>query len=129
MYSDKINISVTSTSPYKKTIEGNFILKKDKSLNGSINTQYNNYADYDRLIISNNYTTNKCVSISWNSTKLLIDTPVNNIKESETDLNGYINRIILEMSPKDSTSFKFYKTDELIHSSEDFTFMEIECQN
>lgn len=120
-------ITVNGTSPYRKTLIGNFILKKDKSLNGSIDIKYNNYADYDRLVITNNYLENKCMKVSWDSTKLAIDTPLLNIKESGVDSLGYINYIIFELSNKNSTSFKYYKLDSIIHTSQDFTLLEVDC--
>lgn len=122
-----VNINVTSTSPYKKTLLGTFIIAKDKSLNGTVTMEYTNYNDYDRLIVSNNYTTKKCIKITYDSNALRVDTPLDNITSYETDEAGYINSIIYEMEGKTNRSFKFYKQDENIHSKEDFTLIVSDC--
>jgi hypothetical protein len=50
-----VNITVTSTSPYSKTISGDFILHKPSMEEDNITMDYKNYLDYDMLIISNSY--------------------------------------------------------------------------
>ena len=122
-----VNINVTSTHPYKKTLLGTFELTKDKSINGVVLSQYNNYDEYDRLIISNSYFNEKCVKVSYDSNVLRVDTPLVNVDSFEQDANGFINSVIFKVPSKESRTFKFYKVDSTIHGIEDFTIIESDC--
>ena len=122
-----VNINVTSTSPYKKTLLGTFELTKDKSVSGVISSQYNNYNEYDRLIVSNSYSNEKCVKVSFDSNVLRVDTPLNNVDSFGQDTNGYINSIIFRIPQKENRTFKFYKLDSNNYGIEDFTIIESDC--
>ena len=122
-----VNINVTSTSPYKKTLLGTYKLTKDKSVNGIVDINYYNYDNYDRLVVSNTYLTEKCAKISFDSSKLRIETPLNNVNSYDKDENGYINSITIQIPSKENKSFKFYKLDSNIYTKEDFTIIESDC--
>lgn len=122
-----VNINVSSTGPYKKTLLGTFKLTKDKSISGMIDSNYFNYDNYDRLVISNTHSNVKCAKVIFDSSKLRIETPLNNVKSYEKDNSGYINSIIVQISPKENLSFKFYKQDSNIYTKEDFTIIESDC--
>ena len=51
----EINITIKSTSPYKKTITKQVLLHKDNNLIGSFNYELINYDNYSLLNISNYY--------------------------------------------------------------------------
>lgn len=106
-----VNITITSTSPYRKTISGDFSLHKRNSEDNSVTMNYKNYSNYDRLILSNSYAENKCVNISWNSDKLLIANNKNEFSSYLADTSGYINQITLNINAKSSLSYIFYKRD------------------
>ena len=122
-----VNINVTSTSPYKKTLLGTYKLTKDKSINGVVDINYYNYDNYDRLVVSNTYKVEKCALISFDPTKIRIETPLNNVNSYELHENGYINSIIIQIPSKENKSFKFYKLDSNIYTKEDFTIIESDC--
>lgn len=118
-----VNINVTSTSPYTKTLLGKFSLHKVETDLGSIIMDYNTYDKYDRLIITNTNDSNKCLSLTWNAEDLLIDT--DDYIYSNTDTNGYINNIKFMLTGKNSTSYMFYKTNSASNFDEtDFVIVE-----
>jgi hypothetical protein len=107
----KVNVTVTSTSPYHKTLTGEFSLYKINNEGNSVSLSYKNYVDYDRLIVSNPTLENKCVEVSWDASKLIINADSNQYSSSELDENGYINKIKFNINAKNSASYIFYKRD------------------
>lgn len=118
-------IEVTTTTPYKKTISGEFNLSSVEVETSGLKTSYKELNNYNRVIISNSYDENKCVKLSWDSDKLRIDNSNENIILTQNDMNGYINEIIFNINKKDSTSFIFYKTDfSKSYTEEEFSLIE-----
>ena len=103
-----VKVIVSSTSPYKKTLTGNFKLHKGEIEVGEISAVYNNYTDYNRLIITNSYTNDKCVKVSWDSTKQLIDIDSLDVSSYLTDNEGFIKEIKFNINGKNSISYIFY---------------------
>ncbi len=122
-----VTIKVTSTSPFKKVLIGTFEIKKDKSINGVISSNYKNYSNYDRLVLTNTYNEEKCVLVSFNSNNLRIDTPLINVLEYTKDENGYIDSVVTKINSKENVVFKFYKLDSNIYKIDDFTIIESVC--
>lgn len=106
-----VRISVISTAPYRKTLAGTFSLHKGEVDGGKIAMEYKNYQNYDRLIITNSHSTNKCLKISWDASKLLIDANGDEFSDYSIDSNGYINEIRFNLNAKNSLSYIFYKRD------------------
>lgn len=106
-----VKVTLTSISPYHKTLEGTFTLNKNNLKEDGINLNYENYSNYDKLIISNSYTTNKCVKVTWDSSKILIGEDLDKFHSYETDLNGYVNEIIFNINAKESLGYTFYSKD------------------
>ena len=106
-----VNVTASSTKPYRKTISGNFALRKRNLKEENITINYKNYSNYDRLIISNSYPTSKCVKITWDASKLIIDEDTSKFSSYNTDSNGYINEIIFDIEGKKSISYTFYGSD------------------
>jgi hypothetical protein len=104
-----VNVTATSTSPYRKALSGDFVLHKTDIEENKVTMNYKNYSNYDRLIISNSYTSNKCVRITWDSNKLLINS--SEFSSFATDSNGYINEIKFNIDAKKSLSYIFYRRD------------------
>ena len=104
-----VNIAVTTTSPYKKVLNGKFILHKLYNDEGNVALIYKNHNDYDELVVSNSHEENKCVEVSWNADDLLIDVDTKKILSYSTDTNGYINKIKFDISKMDSLNYIFYK--------------------
>lgn len=122
-----VNITVSSTYPYRKTLSGEFKLTKDKNFNGNISMDYKNYTNYDNLIITNSYDEDKCVKVSWNADNLRIDS--NKFISSLTDQNGYINEISLKIKGKENINYRFYKTNNKVYDISEFNLSEIVCSN
>ena len=122
-----VTMKVESTSPFKKTLLGTFELTKDKSINGVVSLNYNIFSNYDRLVVSNSYSIEKCARISFDSTKLRIETPLVDVISYEKDENGYINSIILNIEAQKNKTFKFYKLDDEVHTKDEFTIIESDC--
>lgn len=127
----EVDVVVTSTYPYKKTISGNFILHKRNIEEEAVTLDYKNYSNYDRLIISNSYSENKCVGIYWNSSELLIDANPEDFPYYGVDQDGFINEVRLRIDGQKSTSYIFYKKNlEKTHNVNDFVIWESDgCDN
>lgn len=120
-----VNISVMSTSPYKKTLIGDFTLHKRDVESNNVVLNYKNYSNYDRLIVSNTGTNNKCIKINWDSSKLKIDADTNEFSAYNVDANGYINEIKFNINAKNNMSYIFYKVDfDQIYNVNEFTIVE-----
>lgn len=119
-----VNITASSTSPYSKSISGSFQLYKVVNEEGSLTPSYSNYTNYDKLIITNSYDIDKCITVSWNSNNLLIDSNYANIISYNSDTNGYINNIKISINDKSSTSMIFYKRNSNTYDSSAFTIEE-----
>lgn len=117
-----VDVIATSTHPYKKTLNGKFILHRATSNTGKINLDYKTYKDNDRLVITNSYTANRCVHLKWNSSNLIIDVDTDKLVSYATDSNGYINEIRFNLVANNSDSFIFYKKDlNISYDSNSFT--------
>lgn len=119
----KVELILESTYPYKKTIKSQYILSRGIDESGSTNLIYDEYDDYSNVIISNSYTENKCIKLTFDSDKFRID-DIGNIKYNK-DKNNYINEVIFNIDSKSSKEFKFYRIDNKInYSSECFSIQE-----
>jgi len=124
-----VNVSVTSNSPYKKTLSGDFILSKNAITEDNVTMKYKNFQDYDRLNISNSYTETKCVKINWDSDNFLIDTDPSELISYDIDGDDYINEIVFSIGAKDSKSYIFYKRDfGATFDVSEFTLEKVECE-
>ena len=120
-----VTINATSSAPYNKTLTGDFILHKKDMVENIVSLEFNNYADYDSLIISNSYSVNKCVKVNWDSSKLLINADASVFSSYATDSNGYINEIKFNIGPKKSLSYLFYRKNfNMIYDTTEFLIEE-----
>lgn len=119
-----VNISVSSTSPYKKTIDADFVLHKVDN-EEKITTLYKTYTNNDRLIISNSYLEEREVTISWNASDYRIGLD-SSVTVLSTDSNNYINSIKIIIPSKQSVGYKFYKTTANVTDvANDFTISSV----
>lgn len=117
-----VEIKLESLTPYKKTITGEYILNKGTKEIGELKLNYN--SSDDRVVITNSYNENKCVKLSWDSSKIRIDNN-KNISSSNSDDDGYIKEIIFNIKNKDSLDFIFYRIDSDVElTNNDFTLVE-----
>ena len=118
-----VKITATSTSPYQKEITGLFILHK-ASATSELIMKYNNYSTYSRLNISNSSSSSKCVTLSWNSNNLIIDSENYTFSKTETDSNGYINEVSFNILSKSSVSFIYYPRTNTEYDTSSFSIIE-----
>lgn len=120
-----VNITVTSTEPYTKTMSGDFTLHKRNTEVEDVILNYKNYTDYDRLIISNSHSEDKCVKLSWDFEKLIINEDISKFTSYNVDETGYINEITFKIEAKKSMSLEFYKKDfDIIYNVSEFLIQE-----
>ena len=118
-------IEVTSTSPYSKTLTGEFNLSTGGIQESGLKINYKEFNNYSRVIISNSYDENKCVKLNWNSEDLRIDETSGQISAYQYDNNNIINEIKFNINKKDSISYVFYKTNfNKIYDYQDFSLIE-----
>ena len=100
-------ITVNSTSPFRKTMSGIFNLSKSDVVTGNIDYSVNHYDSFDELIISNSYDSGKCVSVSFDSSKRVIDL-TSGINILSSDNNGYVNSFSFGVGSMSNEKFTFY---------------------
>ena len=124
-----VEVIVKSTSPYTRTLKNEFILSRSLDETGSLNLIYNEYDQYSRVVISNTYSEDKCVKLSFDSSKIRIDNDTS-VLSYGTDENGYINSATLKINVKSTTDYLFYRVDNNVEYLEtDFELVETECQD
>lgn len=118
-------IEVTSTSPYSKTLLGEFNLSSAEIQESGLKVNYQEFDNYSRVIVTNSYDENKCVKLNWNSSNLRIDETNNHILSYQYDSNNTINEINFNINKKDSISYIFYKTNfNKKYDSQEFNLIE-----
>lgn len=123
-----VEIIVTSTKPYTRTLTNEFILSRSLDETGSLNLIYNEYDDYSRLIISNTFKEKKCVKLSFDSSKLKIDND-SSVASYSVDDNGYINNATIEINSNSNADYLFYRINKDEKFTEtDFSMIETKCQ-
>ena len=122
-------IEVTSNSPYRKTLVGEFNLSTTEMLESGLDINYKEFDNYSRVIITNSYDEDKCAKLKWNQDNLRIDDTSGKIFSFKTDDNNKINEIIFKVDKKNSISYVFYKTDfNISYNNQAFTLVETnEC--
>ena len=117
-------ITVVSTSPYKKTLKGEYILNRDKNMLGRIMHDYNDFGLEGQLVLTNTFSEAKCLMISFDSTKLVVDHNDKKIKKYATDSDGYINEIVVMVDGVSSEIIPFYDRVLNDYSKDHFTIVE-----
>ena len=102
-----VRVTVNSTSPFRKTMTGVFNLTKNEVVTGNIDYHVNDFDVYDELIISNSFDTGKCVLVSFDSSKRVVDI-TNDMNVLSTDNNGYVNSFSVGIESMNNIKFVFY---------------------
>ena len=105
-----VRITVESLNKYRQTLIGTYKLHKKNVLSDEVVTKYENYSNYDKLIITNTTNSKKCISMSFDSTKLRLNNELT-LKSYQTDSNNYINELEIEVNSNDRKELYFYKVD------------------
>ena len=107
-----VRITATSISPFRKSMTGVFNLNKSDASTGHIEFRVNHYDVYDELVVSNTYNSQKSVSVSFDSTKRIVDV-TNNMTILTTDNNSYVNSYSFSINGMTNEKFIFYSKDYL----------------
>ncbi len=109
---DEINaeITVESTSPYKKILSSKYILKKEKQQKNNIYIVYKDYDLYGELTITNTYNTSKEITLNWEGD--LIVEKNDNMKNIKTNKEGYINGFTFDLIALKNNKVRFYKKNK-----------------
>lgn len=127
---DEVSVKITAESltPYHQTLTGIFNINRVDSADLEFTTSYLGYEEYDEISITNTTTSEKCVSIGFDSSKYFIDLNDYQTLEYLVDSNNKINEIKIKLNKESSKSYKFYKADSnKIYSINDFLVEEKEC--
>lgn len=122
-----VKIEVDSLTPYKQTLIGKFLLHKVSTDEDNFLYEYQNYTEYDKLVISNLSETDKCLFVKWDSALLRIDSNVDEFINYKTDEDDYINEITVKINSKKDKSLIFYRLDlEKTYTINDLTVIELD---
>ena len=110
-------ITATSTSPFRKTITGYYHLNKSDASTGHIEYHVNHFDLYDELIVSNTYSSSKNVSVSFNSSKRIVEV-MNNMTIVASDNNNYVNSYNFTINGLSNEKFIFYRKDDSLDFSD-----------
>lgn len=127
---DEVSVKITAESinPYHKTLVGVFNLNKVDQNDTGLITHYEKYIEYDELSVINNSSSDKCLSINFDTNNYLFDLESNSYLEYATDSNDKINQIKIKVYKQSSSNYIFYKiNDEKEYSINDFVVEEKEC--
>ena len=106
----EVNVTVTSTSPYKKILKGKFSLSRQLNINDDVTLNCNNYDEKVEVIVSNLLDSKKTYTLYFDSDKLRVDM-TSNLKEESKDSNDFINKIAFDLDSNKNIKIVFYKTD------------------
>ena len=104
-------VTVNSTAPYSKTLSGRFTLHKKEEVTNPVDLEFNNYSNYNELIVTNASDNSKCINISWDAEKLKIES-TNFISYTE-NANKYINSIKINIPSRKALKYTFYTNSTL----------------
>ena len=121
-----VHVTVTSTSPYSKTLYGKYVLTRVDSNDEELAVTYNDIDSEGVLVVSNSYNRQKCGTITFDSTKLRISSN-DNMDSYKTSNDGYINSFDFTISATDSISFNFYEKVLDDYTDLSFTLKEKTC--
>lgn len=105
----KVKITVSAKKPYTKTMSATYTLIRSVGLIGGLNLDYKKGNTFDDVIVSNSYSEDKCVKLTWDSSKYLIKSAYTNKKL--VDENGNVNGIMFELKSMNSKKYEFYRVD------------------
>ena len=106
-----VNVKVESTSPYKKTMSGDFILHKKRTDSKEVVLKYKETDTFSNLIITNKSTTDKCLTLKWDSKVFHLDNSNINIISSSKDEDNYLNEIKFKVNANSNINYRFYKVN------------------
>ncbi len=109
----EVKITANATEPYADKIEGTYRVKvKTRGLSYKIEDSKN--SPYMNLILTNALTgenDKKKVELTFDTSKVVLDTTWNEYVKTYTDENYFFNKIVVEINQLESKSIKFYKKD------------------
>lgn len=123
-----VKVVAESITPYHQALTGIFNLNRVDSADLELVTSYQEYSEYDEISITNTTDKEKCIYVSFDTNKHLIDQESATVSKYETDESGNINKIELILNKNSSLIYKFYKIfNNENYSINDFEIGEKEC--
>ncbi len=102
-----VEIEVVSTSPYKKTLKGQFILDKIENSTDDIEILVESYDGYEKVIVNNLSNIDRNFHLKWDSDKFRIAKDDYIIKSISS--SGYIDEIEFSILGNETLTYIFYK--------------------
>lgn len=127
---DEVSVQITAQSmyPYHKTLKGIFNLNKIEEVESEFEVNYQNFNEYDEVIIVNKTTADKCFSIGFSSSDYLFDITNYSILNSTFDETNKYNTINVKVEKQKSMNYEFYKINsQKQYSIDDFAIEEKDC--
>lgn len=123
-----VKIIAESLTPYHQMLMGVFNINRVEGIDLEIVTSHHEYQEYNEISITNTTTSEKCISVNFDSSKYSLDLNENQILEYLVDTDDKINSIKLKLNKESSKSYKFYKiSNNKVYSIDDFSVEEKEC--
>ena len=108
----KVEIIANTKKPYKTKISKQFSYHLTNVTNDGIDTKFSNDLVFDKLLITNTFNENKCISIEWDNNNYRIKNNNNILKSFEK--NGYINKVNININAKNYKILEFQKKNKSI---------------
>ena len=105
-----VTVTVESTKPYKKVMSGVFNLHKNTNVKKEVELNYKDNDTSGDLVLTNTSSSDKCLTLKWDSSKLRLDTTNLEFTKTGTDSLNYINEVSFTLKNKSSVNYIFYKT-------------------
>ena len=119
----RVKITLRATSPYQKILTGIYRLHKAELNTGSLTKSINPNNLYNDLIITNSYNTDKCVRVTFDSSKRVLDDHIN-IASSLSDSNNYINDFKVLVPGLSNKKISLYNKQNILN--DDYNDIDIE---
>ena len=125
----QVRITAESLNKYKQRLIGIFTLHKASENTNEVSTLYEDYSNYDKVILTNKSNSKKCISFSFDPEDLRFDNSLT-LKSTSTNNSGYINEFVIEVPTNECKELYFYKmnlTKTYTNSDIDIEVLD-ECQ-
>ncbi len=125
IYDIDVEVVVTSSVPYAKTMSSVFKLYSDDTAYEDLIIQHFSEVEYEKVVITNLSSITKNLALRFNAD----DIRVGEVEADRklVDANGYVNDVQFHIEPNTEKVFYFYKTsDSIVIDESDFTIVDLD---